>query len=119
MSASEMPGATTARFADPIRPMSPKASMMPQTVPKRPMKGATLGGGEEPDPPLEPRDLHRRCARERAREGVEAPHGRLRAPVAPRSPNLLVDFGVPCLEHPDERGRAKLGADGVDLGELA
>jgi hypothetical protein len=41
-SASEMPGATTARFAEPMRPMSPNASMIPQTVPNRPMNGDTL-----------------------------------------------------------------------------
>ena len=42
MSASEMPGATTARLAEPCWPMPWKAAMMPQTVPKRPMKGVAL-----------------------------------------------------------------------------
>ena len=42
ISASAMPGATTARLAEPARPMLWKASMMPITVPKRPMKGAEL-----------------------------------------------------------------------------
>jgi hypothetical protein len=40
--ASEIPGATMARLDEPVRPMSPNASMMPQTVPKRPMNGVTL-----------------------------------------------------------------------------
>ena len=40
--ASEMPGATMARLDEPVRPMSPKASMMPHTVPNSPMKGPTL-----------------------------------------------------------------------------
>jgi hypothetical protein len=39
MSASEIPGATTARVADPRIPIPRKASMIPHTVPKRPMKG--------------------------------------------------------------------------------
>src|SRR5437867_3309254 len=42
MSASEMPGATNARLAEPVRPISSNAFMIPQTVPKRPMKGVTL-----------------------------------------------------------------------------
>ena len=42
MSASEMPGATTARLAEPCCPMPWKAAMTPHTVPKRPMKGAEL-----------------------------------------------------------------------------
>ncbi len=42
MRASEMPGATTGRFADPMRPISWKASMMPHTVPNRPTNGVTL-----------------------------------------------------------------------------
>ena len=36
-----MPGATARRLAEPEVPRPEKASMMPQTVPKRPMKGAT------------------------------------------------------------------------------
>ena len=40
MSASEMPGATARRVAAPAVPRPWKASMMPMTVPKRPMKGA-------------------------------------------------------------------------------
>ena len=42
INASEMPGATTAREADPCWPMPWKAAMMPHTVPKSPMKGAAL-----------------------------------------------------------------------------
>jgi hypothetical protein len=42
ISASAMPGATTARLADPARPMPSKALMMPTTVPNSPMKGAAL-----------------------------------------------------------------------------
>ena len=42
ISASAMPGATTARLAEPARPMPSKALMMPTTVPKSPMKGAAL-----------------------------------------------------------------------------
>jgi len=34
-----MPGATAASEVEPVRPMSSKARMMPQTVPKRPMNG--------------------------------------------------------------------------------
>ena len=41
-SASEMPGATTAREADPRWPISWKEAMMPQTVPKSPIKGVAL-----------------------------------------------------------------------------
>src|SRR6266508_1574724 len=37
--ASEMPGATAAIDVDPVWPMARKDCMMPQTVPKRPMKG--------------------------------------------------------------------------------
>ncbi len=37
--ASETPGATARRVVAPEVPRSRKASMMPQTVPKRPMKG--------------------------------------------------------------------------------
>src|SRR6185437_153999 len=40
MRASEMPGATARRVAAPAVPRPWKASMMPMTVPKRPMKGA-------------------------------------------------------------------------------
>src|SRR5207245_649716 len=42
ISASEMPGATTARLAEPCWPMPWNAAMMPQTVPKSPMNGAAL-----------------------------------------------------------------------------
>ncbi len=42
ISASEMPGATTARLAEPCWPMPWKALMMPTMVPKSPMKGAAL-----------------------------------------------------------------------------
>ena len=42
MSASEMPGATTARLAEPVRPISSNAFMIPTTVPNRPMNGAAL-----------------------------------------------------------------------------
>ena len=41
MSASEMPGATARRLAAPALPRPEKASMMPQTVPNRPMNGET------------------------------------------------------------------------------
>src|SRR3990170_1823179 len=44
ISASEMPGATTARLAGPCCPMPWKALMMPVIVPKRPVKGAALAG---------------------------------------------------------------------------
>ncbi len=37
--ASAMPGATTARVADPLTPMLAKASMIPQTVPNSPKNG--------------------------------------------------------------------------------
>src|ERR1700732_5174545 len=39
--ASEMPGATARRLAAPALPRPEKASIMPHTVPKRPMNGAT------------------------------------------------------------------------------
>src|SRR5260221_11049131 len=42
MRASEIPGATTARLADPARPMSANEVMIPQTVPNRPTNGLTL-----------------------------------------------------------------------------
>ena len=42
ISASAIPGATTARLAEPARPMPWKALMIPITVPKRPMNGAAL-----------------------------------------------------------------------------
>ena len=41
-SASEMPGATTARLADPIWPIPWKEFMIPQTVPKSPINGVVL-----------------------------------------------------------------------------
>src|SRR5258708_33011755 len=47
--ASAMPGATARRLAEPEVPRPEKASMMPQTVPKRPMKGATPAGGGSQD----------------------------------------------------------------------
>ena len=47
-SASEMPGATARRLAEPAVPSPEKASMMPQTVPKRPMKRGDGAGGGEP-----------------------------------------------------------------------
>src|SRR3954469_18711781 len=37
-----MPGPTVARLVDPDAPILKKASMIPQTVPNNPMKGATL-----------------------------------------------------------------------------
>src|SRR5208283_1364605 len=40
--ASAMPGATARRLAEPEVPRPEKASIMPQTVPNRPMKGVTL-----------------------------------------------------------------------------
>ena len=42
MSASEIPGATTAKLADPCWPIPWKAVMTPHTVTKRPIKGVTL-----------------------------------------------------------------------------
>ena len=42
INASEIPGATVAKSAEPWSPISRKASMIPQTVPKRPMKGVTV-----------------------------------------------------------------------------
>ena len=39
--ASAMPGATARRLAEPAVPRPENASMMPQTVPNRPMKGVT------------------------------------------------------------------------------
>ena len=42
ISASEIPGATMAKVADPLAPIPLKVSMMPQTVPKRPIKGLAL-----------------------------------------------------------------------------
>src|ERR1700736_3630435 len=39
--ASEMPGATACRLAEPAFPRPENASMMPHTVPKRPMNGET------------------------------------------------------------------------------
>ena len=42
ISASEIPGATTARLAEPLKPIPLKDSIIPQTVPKSPMKGAVL-----------------------------------------------------------------------------
>ena len=120
--ASEMPGATTARFAEPMRPMSPKASMMPQTVPKSPMKGVTLA--------VVARKLRRRSSRvtstPAARASERESDSRLRtvglprrAPVPPAAAHLLVDLEVAGLEDADERARLELRADGVHLGELA
>src|ERR1700721_2651048 len=43
MSASEIPGATARRVAAPAVPRPWKASMMPMTVPKSPMKGERAG----------------------------------------------------------------------------
>ena len=40
-----MPGATARRLAEPDVPRPEKASMMPHTVPKRPMNGCYAGGG--------------------------------------------------------------------------
>src|SRR4030042_7045858 len=40
--ASAMPGATVIKLADRTMPILRNASMMPQTVPKSPMKGVTL-----------------------------------------------------------------------------
>ena len=42
MSASAMPGATTARLAEPWDPMAWKELMIPTTVPNRPMNGPAL-----------------------------------------------------------------------------
>src|SRR6185295_193012 len=42
ISASAMPGATTARLVDPVWLMRSKAMMMPHTVPNRPTNGAML-----------------------------------------------------------------------------
>ncbi len=42
ISASEMPGATARSVALPAKPSAEKASMMPHTVPNRPMNGQTL-----------------------------------------------------------------------------
>ena len=42
MSASEMPGATARRLAAPAVPSCWNASMMPHTVPNRPMNGDTV-----------------------------------------------------------------------------
>ena len=42
ISASEIPGATTARLADPLIPIPLNDSIIPQTVPKSPIKGAVL-----------------------------------------------------------------------------
>src|SRR5262245_56469889 len=42
ISASDIPGATTARLADPCDPMPLNDSMTPQTVPKSPINGAVL-----------------------------------------------------------------------------
>ena len=42
LSASEMPGATTARLVAPVAPILRNEFMIPQTVPKRPIKGAEL-----------------------------------------------------------------------------
>ena len=41
-SASDIPGATTARLADPRWPISWKEFIIPQTVPKRPIKGVVF-----------------------------------------------------------------------------
>ena len=40
--ASEMPGATVARLAAPLIPICRNASIIPQTVTNRPIKGAVL-----------------------------------------------------------------------------
>ena len=42
MRASAIGPATTGRLAEPIRPISSKALMIPQTVPNNPMNGVTL-----------------------------------------------------------------------------
>ena len=40
--ASEIPGATTARLAEPLSPIPRKEFMIPQTVPNKPIKGVVL-----------------------------------------------------------------------------
>ncbi len=40
--ASAIPGATTARLAEPLTPIEAKECIMPQTVPKRPKNGLTF-----------------------------------------------------------------------------
>ena len=42
ISASLIPGATTERLVVPLRPISLKESMIPQTVPNSPIKGAVF-----------------------------------------------------------------------------
>jgi len=83
-SASEMPGATTARLALPVPPMASKAFMIPQTVPKRPMNGVTVA--------VVARKLKRRssrvCSAVAARAKARERDSRLR--TVGRAP------GVPC-----------------------
>ena len=55
--ASAMPGATARRLAEPEVPSPEKASMMPQTVPKRPMKGVTPAVVASQDMPFSTRRI--------------------------------------------------------------
>ena len=72
ISASAMPGATATIEVEPWRPMSLKACMIPQTVPKRPMNGRRGGGGgEEAEPARDPLELDVDRPRQRALEGGE------------------------------------------------
>jgi len=80
-------------------------------------------GGQERDAPLEPRDLARCRAHQRARERFEAPDGRTRGSPGgflflARPADLLVDLLIAGLEHADERAGLELDADRVHLGEL-
>ena len=123
MRASEMPGATTARLAEPMRPMSPKAFMMPHTVPKRPMKGVTLA--------VVARKLSRRSSRVTSAVAARASEREsdsmlrtvgfapARAPCRGAAAHLLVQLEVARLEDAHERARLELRADRVHLGELA
>src|SRR6187399_2977450 len=118
MRASAMGPATTGRLAEPIRPISSNALMIPQTVPNSPMNGVTLA--------VVARNVTRRssrvastvAARTSARERESRPRtggGGVHAGAA----HLLVHLGVAGLEDADQRAGAQLHTDGVDLGELA
>ena len=123
ISASEMPGATTARLAEPAMPMSRNAFMMPHTVPNSPTNGVTLA--------VVARNVTRRSRRVdstvAARTSARESDSRLRTvgraagwrPRPRRRPHLLVDLVVAGLEDAHQRARRELRAHGVHLGELA
>ena len=113
MRASEMPGATARRVAAPAVPSPRKALTMPMTVPKRPMKGASLGDGGEPGHAL----FHGGEGFGGGGEGgaLEGDGIAGHAASAGLALVLVVDLG----EDVDEGAGAELVGEGGDLGEAA